>query len=145
MDFEPSDRAKELSARVREFMDEHIYPREMEIEAALDREVDATTPFPQVLVGIREDAKRAGLWNLFLPDEEDGPGLSNLDYGIVNEEIGRASIPAAYAFNCQPPDSGNMEILVAHANAAQRAKWLEPLLEGQIRSCFSMTEPDTAR
>ncbi len=144
MDFEPSDRAKELSARVREFMDEHIYPAEMEIEAALDAEVDATTPFPRVLIGIREEAKKAGLWNLFLPDEEDGPGLSNLDYGIVNEEIGRASIPAAYAFNCQPPDSGNMEILVAHANQAQRAKWLEPLLEGQIRSCFSMTEPDTA-
>jgi len=91
MDFEPSDGAKELSKRVREFMDEHIYPNEMEIEAALDREVDAATPFPEILIGIREEAKAAGLWNLFLPDAEDGPGLSNLDYGIVNEEIGRAS------------------------------------------------------
>jgi acyl-CoA dehydrogenase len=144
MDFEPSERARELSDRVREFMDEHIYPAEVEIETALDREVDATTPFPEILVGIREEAKAAGLWNLFLPDAEDGPGLSNLDYGIVNEEIGRCSIPAAYAFNCQPPDSGNMEILVAHANKAQREKWLTPLLEGEIRSCFSMTEPDTA-
>jgi acyl-CoA dehydrogenase len=144
MDFEPSDRAKDLSLRVRAFMDEHIYPREVEIEAALDREVDATTPFPQILVGIREKAKAEGLWNLFLPDEEDGPGLSNVDYGIVNEEIGRATIPAAYAFNCQPPDSGNMEILVEHADAHQRERWLLPLLAGEIRSCFSMTEPETA-
>jgi len=131
MDFEPSDRAKELSDRVREFMDAHIYPHELEIETALDREVDAGTPFPEILVGIREEAKKEGLWNLFLPDAEDGPGLSNLDYGIVNEEIGRCSIPAAYAFNCQPPDSGNMEILVAHANPAQREKWLTPLLEAR--------------
>jgi acyl-CoA dehydrogenase len=144
MDFEPSDRAKELTERVREFMHEHIYPNEHEIETALDREVDAETPFPAILVGIRERAMAEGLWNLFLPDAEDGPGLSNLDYGIVNEEIGRCSIPAAYAFNCQPPDSGNMEILVEHATLAQRERWLTPLLEGRIRSCFSMTEPDTA-
>ncbi|MBS1893889.1 MAG: acyl-CoA dehydrogenase family protein [Actinobacteria bacterium] len=144
MDFEPSDRAKDLSQRVRAFMDEHIYPQELEIEEALDREVSTTVAFPEILVGIREKAKAEGLWNLFLPDAEDGPGLSNVDYGIVNEEIGRATIPAAYAFNCQPPDSGNMEILVEHADAGQRERWLHPLLEGQIRSCFSMTEPETA-
>ena len=144
MDFEPSDRAKDLSARVRAFMEVHIYPQEVEIEAALDREVNTTTAFPQVLVDIRAKAKAEGLWNLFLPDEEDGPGLSNVDYGIVNEEIGRATIPAAYAFNCQPPDSGNMEILVEHANQQQRERWLLPLLEGEIRSCFSMTEPETS-
>jgi acyl-CoA dehydrogenase len=144
MDFEPSDRAKDLSGRVRAFMDEHIYPQELEIEAALDREVNTTTAFPQILIEIRKQAKAEGLWNLFLPDEEDGPGLSNVDYGIVNEEIGRATIPAAYAFNCQPPDSGNMEILVEHANPQQRERWLVPLLEGDIRSCFSMTEPETS-
>jgi acyl-CoA dehydrogenase len=144
MNFEPSDRAKELTERVREFMEAHVYPDEREIEAALDREVDAQTPFPAILLAIRERAMAEGLWNLFLPDAEDGPGLSNLDYGIVNEEIGRCSIPAAYAFNCQPPDSGNMEILVEHATPAQRERWLTPLLEGRIRSCFSMTEPDTA-
>jgi acyl-CoA dehydrogenase len=144
MDFEPSDRAKDLSGRVRAFMDEHIYPQELEIEAALDREVNTTTAFPEILIEIRKQAKAEGLWNLFLPDEEDGPGLSNVDYGIVNEEIGRATIPAAYAFNCQPPDSGNMEILVEHANPAQRERWLMPLLEGDIRSCFSMTEPETS-
>ena len=144
MDFEPSDRAKDLSRRVRAFMDEHIYPQELEIEEALDREVNTTTAFPQILLDIREKAKAADLWNLFLPDAEDGPGLSNVDYGIVNEEIGRATIPAAYAFNCQPPDSGNMEILVEHANQVQRERWLLPLLAGEIRSCFSMTEPETA-
>ena len=144
MDFEPSDRAKELRERVRVFMDAHIYPNEFEIEEALDREVDAQTPFPQILVEIRAQAKAEGLWNLALPDEVDGPGLSNLDYGWVSEEIGRCTIPAAYAFNCQPPDSGNMEILVEHARGAQRERWLQPLLEGEIRSCFSMTEPETA-
>jgi acyl-CoA dehydrogenase len=144
MEFEPSDRAKQLSGQVREFMDAHIYPNEMAIEKALDDEVDAETPFPQILVEIRAKAKAEGLWNLFLPDEEDGPGLSNVDYGIVNEEIGRCSIPAAYAFNCQPPDSGNMEILVEHATPEQRERWLYPLLEGEIRSCFSMTEPETS-
>jgi acyl-CoA dehydrogenase len=144
MEFEPSDRAKELSGQVREFMDAHIYPNEMAIEKALDDEVNAETPFPQILVDIRAKAKAEGLWNLFLPDEEDGPGLSNLDYGIVNEEIGRCTIPAAYAFNCQPPDSGNMEILVEHASPEQRERWLYPLLEGEIRSCFSMTEPETS-
>ncbi len=130
--------------RVRAFMEEHIYPQELEIEAALDREVNTTTAFPEILIDIRAKAKAEGLWNLFLPDEEDGPGLSNVDYGIVNEEIGRATIPAAYAFNCQPPDSGNMEILVEHANPQQRERWLMPLLEGDIRSCFSMTEPETS-
>ena len=144
MEFEPSDRAKELSGQVREFMDAHIYPNEMAIEKALDDEVNAETPFPQILVDIRAKAKAEGLWNLFLPDEEDGPGLSNLDYGIINEEIGRCTIPAAYAFNCQPPDSGNMEILVEHASPEQRERWLYPLLEGEIRSCFSMTEPETS-
>jgi len=144
MDFTPSPRAEELSARIRAFMDEHIYPDEAAIEAALDAEVDADTPFPRVLVEIREKAKAAGLWNLFLPHSADGPGLSNLEYGILNEEIGRCSVAAAYAFNCQPPDAGNMEILVAHADAGQRERWLVPLLEGEIRSCFSMTEPDTA-
>ena len=144
MNFEPSDRAKELRERVRVFMDAHIYPNEIEIETALDREVDAQTPFPQILLEIRAKAKEEGLWNLALPDDVDGPGLSNLDYGVVSEEMGRSTIPTPYAFNCQPPDSGNMEILVEHANPEQRERWLTPLLEGEIRSCFSMTEPETA-
>jgi acyl-CoA dehydrogenase len=144
MDFEPSDRAKALLERVRAFMDEHVYPNEREAEEALDREVDADTPFPAILVELREKARAEGLWNLALPDPEVGSGLSNLDYGVVSEEIGRATLVAPYCFNVQPPDSGNMEILGEHATPAQREKWLEPLLDGDIRSCYSMTEPDTA-
>ena len=144
MDFEPSDRCKELLERLRRFMDEHVYPNERETEAAIDREVDQETAFPAILLELRAKAKAEGLWNLFLPNEEYGAGLSNVEYGTLSEEMGRASVVAPYVFNCQPPDSGNIEILVEHATREQRERWLEPLLEGDIRSCYSMTEPDTA-
>lgn len=144
MDFEPTDRCKALLERVRDFMDAHVYPNEREAEAALDREVDADTPFPAIIVEMRERAKAAGLWNLALPDERYGPGLTNAEYGVLSEEMGRATLVAPYAFNCQPPDTGNMEILGEHATPAQNERWLQPLLEGEIRSCYSMTEPDTA-
>jgi acyl-CoA dehydrogenase len=145
MDFEPSDRAKALLERVRAYMQEHVYPNEREVEEALDREVDRDTPFPAILVELREKARAEGLWNLALPNEAHGGyGLSNLDYGVVSEEIGRATLVAPYCFNVQPPDSGNMEILGEHATPDQRDKWLQPLLDGDIRSCYSMTEPDTA-
>jgi acyl-CoA dehydrogenase len=145
MDFEPSDRAKALLERVRAYMREHVYPNEREVEDALDREVDKDTPFPAILVELREKARADGLWNLALPNEAHGGyGLSNLDYGVVSEEIGRATLVAPYCFNVQPPDSGNMEILGEHATPDQRDKWLQPLLDGDIRSCYSMTEPDTA-
>ena len=144
MDFEPSDRCKDLLDRLRGFMDEHVYPNERETEQAIDREVDHDTAFPEILVELRGRAKAAGLWNLFLPNEEFGAGLSNVEYGTLCEEMGRASVVAPYVFNCQPPDSGNMEILVEHATHEQRERWLQPLLEGDIRSCYSMTEPDTA-
>jgi len=145
MDFEPSDRAKALLERVRAFMQEHVYPNEREVEDALDREVDERTAFPAILLELRERARAEGLWNLALPNEAHGGyGLSNLDYGVVSEEIGRATIVAPYCFNVQPPDSGNMEILGEHATPDQRDRWLQPLLDGDIRSCYSMTEPDTA-
>jgi acyl-CoA dehydrogenase len=145
MDFEPSDRAKALLERVRAYMREHVYPNEREVEEALDREVDKDTPFPAILVELREKARADGLWNLALPNEAHGGyGLSNLDYGVVSEEIGRATLVAPYCFNVQPPDSGNMEILGEHATPDQRDRWLQPLLDGDIRSCYSMTEPDTA-
>ena len=143
MDFEPTDRCKELLERLREFMAEHIYPNEREVEDALDREVDEHTAFPQILLELRARAKDQGLWNLHLPQPDIGPALSNSEYGVLCEEMGRASIAAPYACNCNPPDSGNMEILVEHATPLQRERWLEPLLEGEIRSCYSMTEPDT--
>jgi acyl-CoA dehydrogenase len=144
MDFAPSDRCQALLERVQAFMAEHIYPNEREVEEALDREVDRDTAFPAILVELRERAKTEGLWNLLLPHADYGPGLTNVEYGTISEEIGRATIVAPYVFNCQPPDSGNMEILVEHATAEQRERWLEPLLDGDIRSCYSMTEPDTA-
>jgi acyl-CoA dehydrogenase len=144
VDFEPTDRCKALLERLQEFMGEHVYPNEREIEAGLDREVDRDTAFPEILVELRARAKADGLWNLFLPARDDlGPGLTNSEYGFLSEEMGRASTTAPFVFNCQPPDSGNMEILAEHANEIQRERWLEPLLEGEIRSCFSMTEPDT--
>ncbi len=144
MDFEPTDRCKALLQRVREFMQENVYPIEREAEEALDREVDEHTPFPAILVELRAKAKAEGLWNLFLPSQEYGPGLTNAEYGVLCEEMGRATLVAPYVFNCQPPDSGNAEILAEHANPIQRERWLEPLLEGDLRGCFSMTEPETA-
>ena len=124
-------------------MAEHVYPNEREAEEALDREVDEHTPYPAILVDLRAKAKADGLWNLFLPNAEFGPGLTNAEYGVLCEEMGRSTLVAPYVFNCQPPDTGNMEILAEHATPLQRERWLEPLLEGEIRSCYSMTEPDT--
>jgi acyl-CoA dehydrogenase len=143
VDFEPTDRCKALLERLQDFMAEHVYPNEREAEEALDREVDENTPFPAILVDLRAKAKAAGLWNLFLPKQDLGPGLTNGEYGVLCEEMGRATLVAPYVFNCQPPDTGNMEILAEHATPQQRERWLEPLLEGEIRSCYSMTEPDT--
>jgi acyl-CoA dehydrogenase len=144
LDFEPTDRCKALLERLQEFMREHVYPNEREAEEALDREVSHEVSLPAILVEMRTQAKAEGLWNLFLPARDDlGPGLTNCEYGVLCEEMGRSSNVAPYVFNCQPPDSGNMEILAEHASPLQRERWLEPLLEGEIRSCFSMTEPDT--
>lgn len=144
MDFDPSPETARLLERVREFMDAHIYPREAELHAALDREVKAGVPYPEGLAEIRNEAREAGLWNLFLPDEEHGAGLDNASYATLCEEMGRSPILAPMAFNCAAPDTGNMEILLEHGSEDQKRRWLEPLLEGSIRSCFSMTEPETA-
>ena len=144
MDFTPSDRVAELLERIREFMDEHVYPVEAEAHRALDEEVGPGVPYPQVLVDLRERAKAEGLWNLFLPDERYGPGLTNWEYGMLCEQMGRSPAVAPMTFNCSAPDTGNMEILAEHGTDAQVQRWLQPLLEGEIRSCFSMTEPDTS-
>ena len=93
---------------------------------------------------MREKARNDGLWNLFMPDERFGPGLKNWEYGLLCEEMGRSPMAAPMAFNCSAPDTGNMEILAEHGTPEQRERWLEPLLEGQIRSCFSMTEPEVS-
>src|SRR3954447_15573571 len=142
MDFAPSPRVVELTARLTEFLDEHVYPVEMEALRALDDEVGPGVPYPRILVELRERAKREGLWNLFLPGD-DGAGLTNWEYGMLCEVMGR-SLVSPMVFNCSAPDTGNMEILADHGTPEQKARWLEPLLEGETRSCFSMTEPDTA-
>ena len=111
---------------------------------ALDAEVGPGVPYPKILVEIREKAKAEGLWNLFMPDERFGPGLTNWEYGLLCEEMGRSPMAAPMAFNCSAPDTGNMEILAEHGTDEQRERWLEPLLEGRIRSCFSMTEPEVS-
>jgi acyl-CoA dehydrogenase len=144
MDFSPSPQVEQLLERVRAFMDEHVYPNEREANRALDDEVGPGVPYPQLIVEIRERARAEGLWNLFMPDERYGPGLKNWEYGILCEEMGRSPVLAPMAFNSSAPDTGNMEILAEHGTDEQKQEWLEPLLEGEIRSCFSMTEPETS-
>ena len=144
MDFSPSPEVESLRERIRAFLDEHVYPVELEAMRALDEEVAPGVPYPEIVVEIRERAKEDGLWNLFLPDEQFGAGLSNWQYGLLCEEMGRSPMIAPMAFNCSAPDTGNMEILAEHGTNDQREEWLQPLLEGEIRSCFSMTEPERA-
>lgn len=144
MDFDAGSEVEGLLERVRGFMDENIYPREKELHEAVDAEVKAGVPYPAALVEIREKAKSEGLWNLFLPDEEYGAGLSNWQYAFLCEEMGRSPLVAPMAFNSAAPDTGNMEILLEHGTDEQKAKYLQPLTDGDIRSCFSMTEPETA-
>jgi len=145
MDFELSPRVIELRDRVREFMDEHVYPNEAEALRALDEEVTVTSglAYPDILVEIRDRARSEGLWNLFMPDEEVGVGLTNWEYGMLCEVMGR-SLVSSMVFNCSAPDTGNMEILHQHGTDAQKERFLEPVLNGHSRSCFSMTEPDTS-
>ena len=144
MDFNPSPQVESLLERIREFMEAHVYPNERAVLEGLDEEVEPGVPYPRVLVEIRERARSEGLWNLFLPDERHGPGLTNWEYGLLCEEMGRSPVAAPMAFNCAAPDTGNAEILAEHGSDEQRQRWLTPLLEGEIRSCFSMTEPEVA-
>ena len=145
MDFTPTPQVESLLERIREFNEEHVYPIEMELLKALDEEVTVETPraYPEGLVELRERAKADGLWNLFMPDERYGAGLTNWEYGMLCEEMGRSLI-SPMVYNCSAPDTGNMEILAEHGTPEQVERWLRPLLEGEIRSCFSMTEPNTS-
>jgi acyl-CoA dehydrogenase len=146
VDFDLSPRVTELRDRVREFIDQRVLPVELEAMRALDDEVrpGAGVPYPAVIRELRDQAKAEGLWNLFLPDDRFGPGLENWEYGVLCEEMGRSPAIAPMAFNCAAPDTGNMEILAEHGTPEQQERWLNPLLDGEIRSCFSMTEPDVA-
>jgi acyl-CoA dehydrogenase len=143
MDFAPSERVAELHRRIQAFMAEHVLPVEDEAMGALDAEVGPGVAYPAILVELRERAKGEGLWNLFMPDEEYGPGLTNWEYGLLCEDMGRSPV-APMVFNCSAPDTGNMEILAEYGSDEQKQRWLAPLLTDHVRSCFSMTEPETA-
>lgn len=142
MDFEYTPKVNELRARVSAFMEEHIYPAES-VYAADVASGDSRWTIPPIMEDLKEHAKKQGLWNLFLPDSEDGAGLTNLEYAPLAEIMGRSLI-ASEAFNCAAPDTGNMEVLVRYGSEEHKKKWLEPLLRGEIRSAFAMTEPDVA-
>ena len=142
MDFEYSDKVKELIARVTVFMDEHVYP----VEALMHEQV-AENPWstPPLMEELKAKAKAQGLWNLFLPVSygKYSAGLTNLEYAPLAELMGKI-MWAPEVFNCAAPDTGNMEVLAKYGNETQKKQWLEPLLEGKIRSAFAMTEPEVA-
>jgi acyl-CoA dehydrogenase len=142
MDFEFSPRARELRERLLEFMDERIYRAEGVWREQLREAGDPHFHAP-VIEELKEEARSRGLWNLFLPDAEYGAGLTNLEYAPLAEIMGRSRI-ASEACNCSAPDTGNMEVLHQFGSEEQKARWLEPLLAGEIRSAFAMTEPDVA-
>jgi acyl-CoA dehydrogenase len=139
--FSFSERALELRDRVRRFMTDRVLPAEARFASETEGERRWTTP--PILEELKAEARAQGLWNLFLPDSPFGAGLSNLDYAILAEEMGRVTW-APEIFNCNAPDTGNMEVLIRYGTEAQKARWLEPLLAGEIRSCFAMTEPAVA-
>lgn len=140
MDFEPSRKTVELQKRLTAFMDEHVYPNEQRVEEEIKRE--RWWP-PSLLEDLKSKARAAGLWNLFLPNDDQGAGLSNLEYAPLCEIMGRSAI-APEIFNCSAPDTGNMEVLTRYGTREQKERWLKPLLAGKIRSCFAMTEPAVA-
>ena len=140
MNFDYSGKVKSLEQRLRAFMDEHIYPNEKRYYQEIENDRWAPT---KVIEELKPKARAAGLWNLFLPHDENGAGLSNLEYAPLCEIMGR-SILAPEVFNCSAPDTGNMEVLARYGTPEQKERWLKPLLAGEIRSCFAMTEPAVA-
>ena len=142
MDFEYSDKTKMLMSQIERFMDEEIYPN----EALAGEQVAASDDphaMPEIVKELQAKARDIGLWNLFLPDEEWGAGLTNMEYAPLCELMGRSPM-APRVFNCAAPDTGNAEILTEFGTPEQKQRYLKPLLDGEIRSCFSMTEPDVS-
>jgi acyl-CoA dehydrogenase len=142
MEFEPSQRCTEFKERLSAFMDEHVYPAEEVYERQVAESGDPHHQ-PKILEELKARARAAGLWNMFLPDPDDGAGLSNAEYAPLAEMLGRSHI-ASEACNCSAPDTGNMEVLHQFGSPEQKERWLGPLLDGEIRSAFAMTEPDVA-
>jgi acyl-CoA dehydrogenase len=138
--FEFSDKVKDLQHRLKAFMEEHVYPNERRHHEEIERNRWLPT---KVIEELKPKARAAGLWNLFLPESENGAGLTNLEYAPLCEIMGRSHM-APEIFNCSAPDTGNMEVLARYGTPEQKEKWLKPLLAGEIRSCFGMTEPAVA-
>ncbi|MGH7748459.1 MAG: acyl-CoA dehydrogenase family protein, partial [Candidatus Dormibacteria bacterium] len=143
MDFSYSARVEELRSELLDFMDQHVLPAETVFREQVAAQADPHVS-PPVMEELKAEARRRGLWNLFLPDPRWGAGLTNLEYAPLAEITGRSSTLAPEALNCQAPDTGNMEILAQFGTPEQQERWLRPLLDGVIRSCFSMTEPEVA-
>ena len=141
MNFEHTDKVKDLQKRVTGFMDENVYTNEKTYYRQID-EGDRWQP-TAIVEELKKKARAAGLWNLFLPESGHGAGLTNLEYAPLCEIMGRSTM-APEVFNCSAPDTGNMEVLERYGSPEHKERWLKPLLEGEIRSCFAMTEPDVA-
>src|SRR5436190_1838712 len=141
MHFEFPEKVKDLQKRLTAFMEEHIYPNEPRYHEHTNGP-DRWQPVP-VIEELKPVARAARLWNLFLPESENGAGLTNLEYAPLCEIMGRSAM-AAEVFNCSAPDTGNMEVLERYASSELKARWLRPLLAGEIRSCYAMTEPQVA-
>ena len=140
MHFDHSDKVKALLARLQEFMDAHVYPNESVYDAQVEK---SRWSQPAIMEELKQKAQSAGLWNLFLPGSDRGAGLTNVEYAPLCELTGRSGI-APEVFNCAAPDTGNMEVLERYGTEDQKKQWLEPLLDGRIRSAFAMTEPEVA-
>ncbi len=142
MIFDYDTKTQTMIDHLKRFMDEHIYPNEARFEAAIGQNGNRWTT-PDMIEDLKAKARAEGLWNLFLPESEYGAGLTNLEYAPLAEEMGKV-LWASEVFNCSAPDTGNMEVLERYGNEAQKERWLKPLLAGEIRSAFLMTEPDVA-
>ena len=140
MNFAFSEKTKEFERRLLVFMDQRIYPNEQRYGHEIEQSRWQPT---RIIEELKAEAREAGLWNLFLPDEENGAGLTNLEYAPLCEIMGRSPM-APEVFNCSAPDTGNMEVLARYGTPEQKQRWLKPLLQGEIRSCFLMTEPSRA-
>jgi acyl-CoA dehydrogenase len=138
--FEFNDKVKNLLRRQQSFLDEHVYPNEQRFHDETERDRWKPT---RIIEELKPKARAAGLWNLFLPNDENGAGLTNLEYAPLCELMGRSHM-APEVFNCSAPDTGNMEVLARYGTPEQKERWLKPLLAGEIRSCFAMTEPQVA-
>ncbi|MBT2666036.1 acyl-CoA dehydrogenase [Bacillus sp. ISL-4] len=143
MNFEHTQKVKDLEKKLTEFMEKHVYPNESIYKKQLEAQKSRWSEIPPILSELTAKAKEEGLWNLFLPDSGYGAGLTNLEYAPLCEIMGRSSI-GPEIFNCNAPDTGNMEVLVRYGSDEHKERWLKPLLAGEIRSCFSMTEPEVA-